>query len=197
MGGRGEVRSSSGCLTLLLFVGVILALWRLGGALGMTLAGAVAILAGCRLYASVAHALRLRRLRLEDVDAMDGLDFEAYVAWLLEQQGFAAEVTQGSGDLGVDVIAVYRERAVAVQVKRSSRPISRRAVSDAVAGKEHYGCETALVVTNSYFTEGAVALADSTDCRLVDREELAQWMLRARRRRRRPEPAVLAEWLPS
>lgn len=120
---------------------------------------------------------RLRALKLSDIDNMDGHEFEHYVGKLLEHQGFKAEVTKGSGDLGVDVIAQKNELKYAVQVKRYNEPVSRRAVSDAVAGKYHYGCNKAMVVTTSHFTEGAKELAQSTECKLVDRDTLAEWIL--------------------
>ena len=64
----------------------------------------------------------------------------------------------------------------AVQVKRYSNAVSRTAVSDAVAGGAYYGCNAAMVVTNNYFTKGARALAQSTNCQLVDRKTLAKWI---------------------
>ncbi|MCZ7583666.1 MAG: restriction endonuclease [Deltaproteobacteria bacterium] len=70
----------------------------------------------------------------------------------------------------------------AVQVKRyTGQKVSRRAVSDAVAGKAHYGCTHAMVVTNSTFTPGARLLAGSTGCELIDRYDLLQWMHEAKR----------------
>jgi|SRR6266850_7082865 len=126
---------------------------------------------------------RFRALELDDVDAMPGHDFEHYVGRLLQEQGFRITVTKGSGDLGVDVIARKDRVAYAVQCKRSGENISRRAVSDAVAGKQHYKCTQAMVVTNRYFRSGAQELAKSTDCILVDRKELSAWVERFRRQR--------------
>jgi restriction system protein len=124
--------------------------------------------------------LRLRALRIADVDRMPGSEFEEYLARLLRHQGYQVERLGGSGDLGVDLIARRRSEACAVQAKRSSRPVSRRAVSDAVAGAQHYGCTRAMVVTNNLFTPGAEALAESTACALVDREALMEWIYRFR-----------------
>src|SRR5216684_4445318 len=126
---------------------------------------------------------RFRALELDDVDAMPGHEFEHYVGGLLGQQGFNITVTKGSGDLGVDVIARKNGAAYAVQCKRSGDNISRRAVSDAVAGKQYYKCRHAMVVTNRYFRTGAQELAKSTDCILVDRNELSAWVERYRRQR--------------
>ena len=78
--------------------------------------------------------------------------------------------------MGVDVIASKGAEKYAIQVKRYSKPVSRTAVSDAVAGKAYHGCTAAMVVTNNYFTAGARALARSTNCQLVDRDTLTKWI---------------------
>jgi restriction system protein len=120
---------------------------------------------------------RLRALQLADIDNMTGIQFEHYVAKLLTHQGYKAQVTVASRDFGIDVIAQKQAVKYAIQVKRQVKNISRRAVSDAVAGKFHYNCTSAMVVTNVFFTSGAQELAKSTGCRLVDRDELAKWIL--------------------
>jgi HJR/Mrr/RecB family endonuclease len=121
---------------------------------------------------------RLRAIRLADVDYMDGLDFEKYVCRLMERQGYSdVHNVRGSGDFGVDVMATRNGVRYAVQVKRYKGNVSRRAISDAVTGRIHFNCDAAMVVTNSYFTAGAKALARSTQCELVDRDQLADWIL--------------------
>jgi restriction system protein len=121
---------------------------------------------------------RLRAIRLADVDYMDGLDFERYICRLMERQGYRnVHNVRGSGDFGVDILATRDGVRYAVQVKRYKGTVSRRAISDAVAGKYHFNCDAAMVVTNSYFTKGAKELAQSTNCTLVDRDQLAEWIL--------------------
>ncbi len=104
-------------------------------------------------------------------------EFEQFVGKLLKHRGYRTTVVGQAGDMGVDVIAQNEDKKYAVQVKRYSKPVSRQAVSDAVAGKEHYGCNAAMVVTNNRFTEGAKKLARSTKCQLVDRATLADWLV--------------------
>ncbi len=121
---------------------------------------------------------RLRAIRMADIDYMDGLDFERYVCRLLEVQGYRdVENLRGSGDFGVDIVATQDGIRYAIQVKRYKGNVSRRAISDAVAGKFHFDCEAAMVVTNSYFTKSAKQLARSTECTLIDRDILADWIL--------------------
>jgi HJR/Mrr/RecB family endonuclease len=101
----------------------------------------------------------------------------------LERQGYRnVHNIRGSGDFGVDVIADKDGVRYAIQVKRYRGKVSRRAVSDAVAGKYQFKCDAAMVVTNSYYTAGAQELAASADCFLIDRDTLAQWVLDFQRR---------------
>jgi len=53
-----------------------------------------------------AQEASFRTLSASNVDNMDGLSFECFVATLLEHEGFTrVEITKGSGDFGVDIIA--------------------------------------------------------------------------------------------
>ena len=123
---------------------------------------------------------RFRALELADVDNMSSGEFEQYVGKLMKRRGYKTKVIGKAGDMGVDVVAQNGAKKYAVQVKRYNQPVSRRAVSDAVAGKEHYGCSAAMVVTNNYFTKGAMDLARSTKCQLIDRDTLADWIADSR-----------------
>lgn len=119
---------------------------------------------------------RHRSLEIEGVDALSGEEFETFLATLLESRGYAVQLTARSGDLGVDLVANYGGDRVAIQAKRWCNNVSRRAVSDAVAGAMHYGCNKCMVITNLYYTDGAKALAQSTNCVLIDRDMLADWI---------------------
>jgi restriction system protein len=126
-------------------------------------------------------ARRVQVLSTVPIEAMDGADFEAFVENLLVRRGYRVQRTGKSGDLGVDLIAEKPPYRFAVQVKRQAQPVARRAVSDAVAGKAHYNCNAAMVVTNNLFSQGAQQLARANQCKLVDRNVLADWMLEVRR----------------
>lgn len=110
--------------------------------------------------------------QLKNIDAMSGLDFEKFVAKLLQEQHYKTTNIRASGDFGVDVIAEKANIKYAVQVKRYKGSVSRTAISDAVAGKYHWKCDKAWVFTNSYFTADAKTLAKSTKCKLTDRDDL-------------------------
>ena len=120
---------------------------------------------------------KFRAIQIANIDSMSGVEFERYLQKLLTSQGYSVNMTQASGDLGVDLIAARGSDRIAIQAKRYNSKISRRAISDAVAGMQHYRCNCAMVITNSHFTPGAVMLARSTNCILVDRDMLAQWIV--------------------
>ena len=119
---------------------------------------------------------RLRSLNLFNVDSMSGVDFEVFIKSIMESRGLNVSLTKASGDLGVDLIAEGVGQRIAIQCKRYSSPVSRRAISDAVAGMAFYGCNEGMVITNNYFTKGALELATANRCILVDRDMLAGWI---------------------
>ena len=113
---------------------------------------------------------------IAQVDKMSGAAFEKLVRQLMEQQGYQVGNLRESNDYGVDLIANRGEVRIAVQVKRSKNRITRKAISDAVAGMKYYKCNKAMVVTNSEFTEDAREFGRGTECTLVDRKVLLEWL---------------------
>jgi restriction system protein len=107
---------------------------------------------------------------------MSGIEFEKHIAEVLKDNDYAVEQLGGSGDLGVDIIAEKRGLKYAIQCKRQESMVSRRAVSDAVAGMQHYACDQAVVITNNTFSPGAMQLAKSTSCILIDGKTLSRIM---------------------
>lgn len=96
-----------------------------------------------------------------------GRDFEIWVADSLEKFGWRVEVTKGSGDQGIDVIALRNNRRLGIQCKLYSGKIGNKAVQEAHTGKAHYRLDAAAVLTNSQFTSAACHLADSTGTYLL------------------------------
>ncbi len=121
-----------------------------------------------------------KSMSISDVDAMDPFEFEHYVASLLRFQGFRnIEVTKKSGDWGADIIAERERRKYTIQVKRWRNYVTERAVKEAVFAQGHYGCDGAMVITNSYFTGEAKHWARHYDCALIDRDTLIRWKRQA------------------
>ena len=136
---------------------------------------AVTLAAVAALFLLVILAFRRARLLRENwrgkaLDEMEGRDFEFFCARLLEQKGFLeVEVTKGSGDYGVDILAEKDGVTYAVQCKRYEEPVGVKAVQEAFAGREYYDRMVGAVMTNQYFTEPAVAAAKKLKILLWDR----------------------------
>lgn len=114
---------------------------------------------------------------LSRIDKMAGHDFEQFTANLLRKLGYErVEVTPGSGDQGVDVIAVKDGKRYAIQCKRYGQKLGNKPVQEVFAGKTIYGCSVAVVLTNNYFTDGAKEAAKATGVELWDRDTLRRML---------------------
>lgn len=111
-----------------------------------------------------------------DIDSMEGHNFECWCADLLRKIGFVdVEVTKGSGDQGVDILAKKDGIKYAIQCKCYSSDLGNKPVQEVHAGKNMYHCQVGAVLTNRHFTSGAVELATATGVLLWDRD----WITRA------------------
>ena len=111
----------------------------------------------------------------DDVDEMNGQQFESFAASILKAMGFTnVETTPISGDYGADLICNKGEIRYAVQCKRYAlnKKVPVNAVQEAITAKEYYGCNEAMVVTTSYLTAPARQLANKVGCIIFDRDML-------------------------
>lgn len=104
--------------------------------------------------------LRRRKPKSRSYEEMEGHEFEYFCAELLEKRGFVdVEVTKGSGDYGVDILAEKDGVTYAIQCKRYEHPVGVKAVQEAYAGRDYYDRMVGAVLTNQYFTTPAVEAA--------------------------------------
>ena len=104
---------------------------------------------------------------------MEGHQFEYYCAELLKRNHFEnVEVTQGSGDHGIDILAEKDGITYAIQCKCYSSNIGNAAVQQAYTGKGFYHKDIAVVLTNRYFTPQAKEEAQALGVKLWDRDRL-------------------------
>ncbi|MCM1057750.1 MAG: restriction endonuclease [Firmicutes bacterium] len=125
----------------------------------------------------VAAVVRRRRNRYypSDLDLMEGHDFEYYCAELLRRRGFQeVEVTKGSGDYGIDILAEKDGVTYAIQCKRYTAPVGVKAIQEAYAGRDYYDRMVGAVLTNQYFTQPAVEAAKKLKILLWDRGYLEE-----------------------
>lgn len=101
------------------------------------------------------------------VKGATGYDYEQFIAEYLKSCGYSSvSITQYSGDYGVDVVARKGSDKYAVQCKYYSSPVGVQAIQEVVGGMAHYGCNKAMVITNSSFTEPAKRLAAENGVKL-------------------------------
>lgn len=118
-----------------------------------------------------------KRYSDRQLDEMEGLDFEYYCAELLKYHGFVdVEVTQGSGDYGIDILAEKDGVTYAIQCKRYNAPVGIKAIQEAYAGRDYYDRMVGCVLTNQYFTQPAVEAAKKLKILLWDRGYLESMM---------------------
>ncbi len=100
---------------------------------------------------------------------MEGHEFEYFCADLLKDKGFVdVEVTKGSGDYGIDILAEKDGVTYAVQCKRYAAPVGVKAIQEAYAGRDYYDRMVGAVMTNQYFTSPAVEAAKKLKILLWD-----------------------------
>lgn len=114
-----------------------------------------------------------QRVNIANYDSMDGHQFEYFCADILKNNGFKdVEVTQGSGDHGIDILAEKEGITYAIQCKCYSSNIGNAAVQQAHTGKSIYHKDIAVVLTNRYFTAQAKEEAKILGVKLWDRDKL-------------------------
>ena len=79
------------------------------------------------------------------------------------------EVTRGSGDYGIDILAEKEGVTYAIQCKCYTSPVGVKAVQEAYAGRDYYDRMVGAVLTNQYFTSSAVEAAKKLKILLWDR----------------------------
>lgn len=155
--------------------------------LGRGLVWLIGRLAGAMLAvpAYILRKLTAKRNTAARCLRLSGPEFEAYVALVLADNGFKhVEITKGSGDQGVDILAERGGRIYAVQCKNYEGAVGNFAVQEAYAGAQFYGCDVAAVICPGTFTRGAKELAQSTGVLLWDGKKLSHMMRISGRRPR-------------
>ena len=103
---------------------------------------------------------------------MTGPEFEEYLAAHFDNLGYKVEHIGQTGDYGADLI-LYRDGvSIVVQAKRYQDKVGVKAVQEVISAKEYYECDSAMVVTNSYFTPNAIQMATQCNVELWDRENI-------------------------
>ena len=117
----------------------------------------------------------IQKLSIFQADRLDGNAFQDFVAELLKSDGFSdVEVTGKSGDQGGDILANKNEKKYVFQVKRYSidNKVSNSAVQEANGAVPYYDANIGIVITNSFYTNGAKELASKIGIELWNRQKV-------------------------
>lgn len=104
----------------------------------------------------------------------DGHAFEQWVADRLEMHGWRADVTSGSGDQGIDIIARRDGRKIGIQCKRYDGAVGNKAVQEAFSGRAFHRVDMAVVITTGHYTQSARALSRRTGVHLLHVRDIAR-----------------------
>lgn len=121
-------------------------------------------------------------ITLSDVDSMDGLEFEKYLANLLRKRGYTDIRLTERYDYGIDIIAKKDGFTWGIQAKRYKDLVKAEAVRQTYTAMKRYKCDRAMVITSSVFSNPAKILAADNHIVLVDRTILSQWIYEADRK---------------
>ena len=125
-----------------------------------------------RQYIKRWHAKNMRVFQQSNTVPDNGYDFEHWVAAKLNEAGWAASVTQASGDNGVDVIAERDGVSVAVQCKRYAGSVGNKAVQEVFSGMKHMQLDRAVVISTGKYTKAAEILASTTGVLLLSEQDI-------------------------
>lgn len=112
--------------------------------------------------------------KFSDIDNMTGYEFEDFVMDLFTKLRYRVEQKKRSHEQGLDLLLERHGEGIVCQVKRYKKNVGNKAVQQAIAAREFYSCQRALVVTNSHFTTPAKQLAKRCRVELWDRQILKE-----------------------
>lgn len=132
------------------------------------------------LFRFIRHRRIIKRMSksgIQDIDQMDGFQFEFYLLALFKQLGYQPLETKKSHDYGADLILKGKNKIV-IQAKRYNfkNRVGIEAIQQIYAAKAYYQAQEAWVITNSRYTPNAINLAKACGVKLLDRVDLQEFI---------------------
>jgi hypothetical protein len=101
-------------------------------------------------------------------------DFELDIGELVRHFGYTGEVTPGSKDNGVDVLARKGDRVVAIQCKLYQGKVGSKAVQMLLASERLYGATDFILITTGRFTREARDIGARTGVKMIGGQQVLQ-----------------------
>lgn len=125
-----------------------------------------------RWYVKNEEKRKLLQAGLDEIDRMDGIQFEKYLGALFTVKGYTVQYTPTTVDYGAGLLLRKENQTIAVQAKRYSSAVGVKAVQEVSGAKGYYRTNEAWVITNNTFTKNACNCAELLNVRLIDRNDL-------------------------
>lgn len=116
---------------------------------------------------------------LGETDALSGVDFEKVVAALLRKMGFQTELTEITGDGGIDIIATLDRPLIGGRYLIQCKRFAPDNLVGAAAVRDFYGAVTAdrlavkgILITTSSFTSQALTFVEQLPLELIGGQQL-------------------------
>jgi hypothetical protein len=113
------------------------------------------------------------RITINDIDGINGYDFEHVLKELFEKMGYRVIHTTLSNDQGADLIVEKFNVKTVIQAKHWQNNVTNSGIQEVVAAIKHYNVQKSMVISSSGFTQSARELARSNNVTLWDRSILA------------------------
>ena len=113
---------------------------------------------------------------IDVVDKMDGSEFEKFLSAHFKNLGYKVSLTPDTNDYGADLILTKDATKTVVQAKRYKDKVGIAAVQEITAAINYYKANKGIVISNSFFTKNAYALAEKNNIELWNREKLMHIM---------------------
>ncbi len=116
-------------------------------------------------------------ITIYDIDRLTGTQFEEVMEKLLDANGYSdSHVTGKAGDQGGDILTHSDDEKFIIQAKNYAlnRKVTNSAIQEVLGAIAYYGADQGVVVTNSFFTQSAIELAEVNNITLWDRRVVTQ-----------------------
>lgn len=118
------------------------------------------------------NKLKTKSLSISEIDQLAGKEFENEIAKAYQSQGYTILKVLHSNDQGADIIMTKFNKKIVIQAKRWKGSVPNKAIQEVATARTHYDCDEAWIVTNSYLTKQAIALAKTNKVKIFDRDSL-------------------------
>ncbi len=125
---------------------------------------------------ATANCRRTQLLR-RDWRALRGSDWIDYLAEMLLALGAVVQLTKKSGEPGVDIIAEFGPRRVAIQANTTDRTIDAAPVRAVASARDAQQCVACAIIGNGRFNPASIRLAAEQHCLLIGVDNFEKFAL--------------------